>query len=460
MAHLAILGAGPAGYVAAIRARQLGADVTLIEKDETLGGTCLNRGCIPSKALLRTAEVARLAAETAEYGVLAEFKGVDWPAAMSRKNKVVAQLVKGIEYLMKQNGVRVVRGKGRLVEPLVIEVETDGQPETVKADKVVLCPGSVSARLPLPGFQVPTVLTSDEMLEIEKVPESLVIIGGGVIGAEFADIFSAVGAKVSILEMLPRIIPLEDEEMSAELARTFRRRKIDVFVNSRVSGVEERGGKRVVRFTQDEKEKEVEAEVVLSAVGRTPNTEGIGLPGVGLETDRRAIKVNARMETNLPGVYACGDAIGGYLLAHVAFAEGKVAVANAVGQTKEMDYRAIPSAVYTHPEVGSVGLSEKEATARGLEIKIGRFHYRAASKAVAEGTRDGMAKIVVDARSGKIVGAHIIGPHATDVVHEMVLAVQTGASAEEVGGMVHAHPSLSEPLMEATEDALGVAIHK
>ncbi len=460
MAHLAILGAGPAGYVAAIRARQLGAEVTLIEKDASLGGTCLNRGCIPSKALLRTAEVARLVNESEDFGVLSEFKGIDWSAAMSRKNKVVAQLVKGIEFLMKENGVKVVRGRGRLAEPLVIEVETEGQPEIVKADKVVLCPGSAPARLPLPGFQVPTVLTSDEMLDIEKIPESLVIIGGGVIGAEFADIFNAVGAKVTIIEMLPRIIPLEDEEMSSELARSFRKRKIEMFVNSRVAGVEERNGKRVVKFTQDEKEKEVEAEVVLSAVGRAPNTDGIGLAEAGIEMNRRVIKVNERMETNVPGVYACGDAIGGYQLAHVAFAEGKVAVANAVGQNKEMDYRAIPSAIYTHPEVGSVGLSEKEATERGLEVKIGKFFFRAASKAVAEGLRDGVVKIVADARSGKVVGAHIIGPHATDVVHEMVLAVHTGASAEAVGEMIHAHPSFSEPVMEATEDALGVAIHK
>lgn len=459
MTHVAILGGGPAGYVGAIRARQLGAEVTLVEMD-ALGGTCLNRGCIPSKALLKTAEVARTVQDSSQFGVDCQFQGFNWGQAIRRKNRVVAQVVKGVEYLMDQNGIRVVRGKGRLADPLTIVVDTEGGEETVRADRVLLCPGSIPAPLPVPGGDAPGVLTSDEILDLDRIPESLVVIGAGYVGVEFADIFSAVGSKVTIIEFLPRIVPGEDEEVSAELARSFRRRKIDMFTGARVSGMSERNGKRLVAFTQEGQEREVEAEVVLSAVGRWANTEGIGLSEAGLEMNGRFIKVNGRMATNVPQVYACGDAIGGYLLAHVAFAEGKVAAQNALGRESEMDYTAIPSAVYTHPEIGSTGLTEAQAGERGIDVKVGRFFFRAAGKAVAEAEREGMAKVVVNAATGQVIGGQIVGPHATDLIHEVVLAVRLGATAEQVGEMVHAHPTLAEPIMEAAEDALGRAIHK
>lgn len=459
MPHIAILGGGPAGYVAAIRARQLGGEVTLVEMDE-LGGTCTNRGCIPSKAMLRSAEMAREAQELDQYGVEAEFKQVNWPKIIQRKNQVVTQLRKGVEFLMKERGVRVIRGKGRLAEPLVVEVEADGRREIVRADRVLLAVGSIPARLPLPGFDLPGVMTSDQILDIEKIPESIVIIGAGPIGVEFADVFNSVGSKVTLIELLPRLVPLEDEEISAELARAFRRRRIDAFVNATVSAVEARDGQRAVLFEHEGRQREVVAEVVLSAVGRWPNTQGIGLPEAGVEMDRRAIKANGKMETSAPGVYAAGDAIGGILLAHVAFQEGKVAVANALGQSKEMDYRAIPSVTYTHPEIGSAGLTEAKAKEQGIDVKVGRFHFRAAGRAVAEGQREGLAKIVTDAATGKVIGGHVIGPRATDLIHEVVLALQLGASAEELAEMVHAHPTLSEPVHEAAEDSLGMAIHK
>jgi len=459
MTHVAILGGGPAGYVGAIRARQLGAEVTLVEMD-SLGGTCLNRGCIPSKALLKTAEVARTVQDSSQFGVDCQFEGFNWGQAIRRKNRVVAQVVKGVEYLMDQNGIRVVRGKGRLADPLTIVVDTESGEETVRADRVLLCPGSIPAPLPVPGSDAPGVLTSDEILDLDRIPESLVVIGAGYVGVEFADIFSAVGSKVTIIEFLPRIVPGEDEEVSAELARSFRRRKIDMFTGARVSGMSERNGKRLVAFTQEGQEREVEAEVVLSAVGRWANTEGIGLSEAGIEMNGRFIKVNGRMETNVPQVYACGDAIGGYLLAHVAFAEGKVAAQNALGREREMDYTAIPSAVYTHPEIGSTGLTEAQAGERGIDVKVGRFFFRGAGKAVAEAEREGMAKVVVNAATGQVIGGQIVGPHATDLIHEVVLAVRLGATAEQVGEMVHAHPTLAEPIMEAAEDALGRAIHK
>jgi dihydrolipoamide dehydrogenase len=460
VARIAILGAGPGGYVAAVRARQLGAEVTLIEQ-EHLGGVCLNKGCIPSKALLKSAEVVRLAREElADFGVQAEFRGVDWGVVQKRKERVVAQLVKGVEFLMKGNGVRVVMGKGRLVEARTISVDTGGAEEVVTADKIIVATGSSPAILPLPGLQPPDVLTSNEMLAIDRVPESLVIIGGGVIACEFAEVFSAMGAKVTILEMLPRLVPLEDEEVSAELQRVFKRRRIDVFVEAKVNGAVARDGKRVVQFTHGGKEKEVEAEVALSAVGRRPNTEGIGLEEVGVELNRRQIVVNRKMETRVPGVYAIGDCIGGYLLAHVASAEGKVAAANALGGNVEMDYRAIPSAVFTHPEVGSTGLTETQAREKGFEVKVGRFPFRASGRALAEGTRDGFVKLIADAATDKILGGHIIGHHATDVIHEVVLAIHTGRTAKEVADMIHGHPTLAEPIMEAAEDIHGSAVHK
>lgn len=445
--------------MAAIRARQLGAEVTLVEMD-ALGGTCLNRGCIPSKALLRSAELAQLGRRMAEFGIDAEFRGVNWPVVIARKQQVVDTVVKGVEYLMKQHSVHVVKGRGKLTDPRTISVETaDGQ-ETVTADAIIVATGSVPARLPLPGFDGPAVLTSNELLEIGSIPESLIVVGAGYVGVELADVFNAVGSKVTIIEMMGQIVPTEDPEMASELARVFRRHRIDTRLNAKVKELIERDGKKVVRFSEGEKEQEIEAEAVLCAVGRWPNTERVGLQEIGVEMDRRAVKVNAKMETNVPGVYAIGDAIGGIMLAHVASAEGKVAAANAVGQSHEMDYTAIPTVTYTHPEISAVGLTEARARERGIEVKVGRFFFRGSGRAAAEGAREGLAKVVADAATGKVIGAQICGHHATDLIHELVMAVQKGVSAAEVGDMVHAHPSLAEPIMEAAEDVDGRAIHK
>jgi dihydrolipoamide dehydrogenase len=457
--HIAILGGGPGGYVAAIRARQLGADVTLIEMDR-LGGTCLNRGCIPSKALLRSAELSQLAGRLDEFGIQAEVKGIDWPRIIERKNEVVDQVVTGVEFLMKKNKINVVAGKGRLVDAKTIVAETEAGEETITADRVVLATGSIPARLPLPGFDSPSVLTSTELLEIDHIPPRLCIIGAGYVGVEFADIFNSVGSEVTIIEMMPQIVPTEDADIAAELARAFRRRRIAAHTNSRVKEVADRNGARVVRFTRDDDEKEVEADVILCAVGRWPNTEGLGFEEAGLEMDRRAIRVSSKMETSAEGVYAIGDAVGGIMLAHVASSEGKVAAATAMGQEVEMDYTAIPTVTYTHPEIGGVGLTEKQAQDKGIDTSMGKFFFRGAGKATAEGTREGVVKVIVDRESGKVVGGQICGPHATELIHELVLAVHVGATAEEVGEMVHAHPTLMEPIMEAAEDALGIAIHK
>jgi dihydrolipoamide dehydrogenase len=459
MSHLAILGGGPGGYVAAIKARQLGAEVTLIEED-ALGGTCLNRGCIPSKALLRSAELVRLCQRMDEFGVKAEYQGVDWCKVIARKNVVVDTVVKGVEFLMKQNQIRVVKGRGRLTGPATIVVTTAEGEETITADKIILAPGSIPARLPLPGFDGPLVSTSTEMLELAAIPESLVVVGAGFVGVELADVFNAVGSQVTIIEMLPQIVPVEDPEIVSELARTFRRRRIDMRTGAQVKSLTEREGKKVVTFVEGDKEKEAVADVVLCAVGRWPNTVDLGLQEVGIEMDRRAIKVNTRMETNLSGVYACGDAIGGIMLAHVASAEGKVAAVNALGGNTEMDYKAFPSVTYTHPEIGGVGISEPKAKELGLDVRVGKFFFRGAGKATAEGSREGLVKIVADAKTDMILGGQICGPHATDLIHELVLAVHAGITAETVADMIHAHPTLMEPIMEAAEDIHGRAIHK
>lgn len=459
MTHVVVLGGGPAGYVAAVRGRQLGAEVTLVEMDR-LGGVCLHRGCIPSKVLLRSAELARLAPGLDEFGVRADYRGFDWPQALRRKERIVAQLAQAIEQLLARRGVTVIQGRGRLLEPRVVEVETHRGVEILRADRVLVCPGSSPAPLPVPGGDAAGLLTSDELLAREEPPESIIIIGGGYIGAEFADLLNALGVRVTVIEMLPRLLPQADEEVSAEVARAFRRRRIEASAGAKVTGIAPGEGGWTVHFRQGEKERTAQAAAVLVAVGRTPNTRGLGLEEAGIALERGRVVVNERLETSAEGVYACGDVLGRIMLAHVASAEGKVAVANALGADLHMDYRAIPSAIFTHPEVGSVGLTEEQARADGREVKVGRFSFRGVGKALAEGERDGLVKIVSDARTGEVLGGHIVGLHATEMVHELALAIHLRARAEDIAELVHAHPSLSEPIMEAAEDVLGRAIHK
>lgn len=456
---LGVLGGGPGGYVAAVRAAQLGGKVALVEMDE-LGGTCLNRGCIPTKALLHCAALCEAARGGTSAGLaIGEFE-TSLPEMQRRCGQVVAQLRKGVEHLMEANGVEVVRGRGRLAEAGAIAVETDSGATSVACRNILLATGSTPSRIPVPGTDGPGILDSDRALALTEPPESMAIIGGGAIGLEFGYLFAVLGTQVTIIEMLDQILPNEDPEIVEVVARAFRRRKIKVHAPARVEEVRAGNGAHTVVFSARDKQQELQVEQVLVAVGRTPRTEDLGLEELGVEMQGRAVKVNERMETSVPGVYACGDLTGGWLLAHVAFVEGEVVAENAMGGDRGMDYRAVPSCVYTNPEVASVGLSEAQAAEQGREVKVGRFFFRGCGKALALGERDGLVKVVADARTREILGTQMVGPHVTDLISEAVLAVQHRLTADQIAVTIHPHPTLSEAFWEAARDAFGCALHK
>lgn len=458
--NMVIIGGGPGGYVAAIRAAQLGGKVTLIEKDE-LGGTCLNRGCIPTKAMLRAAELLDLMETSKDFGIHTGEISVDFAKILARKDRAVKTLVSGVSGLMKSNGVEVIKGKARLISPKEIEVLDEKQQKVVyQAKKIILATGSISADLPIPGAKIPGVINSDEALQLTKVPESMVIIGGGPIGLEFGTIFAKLGTKVTILEMLPQILPGEDAEVASSLDKSLRSSKIQILTNSQVKGIfEGSAGKKKVVATTGEGEKAFEAQYVLMAVGRRPNIEGLGLEEAGVHFTPKGVEVNEKMETNVSDVYAIGDVTGQWLLAHFASAQGGVAAENAMGQEVRMDRRHVPRCVYTLPEVASVGLTEKQAKDAGYELKVGKFPFAANGKATIIGERNGFVKIVAGAEYGEILGVHIFGPQATDLIAEGVLAMHLEATALDMARSIHPHPTLSEAMMEAALDVEGVAVH-
>jgi dihydrolipoamide dehydrogenase len=457
--NLAIIGGGPGGYVAALRAASLGATVTLIEADE-LGGTCLNRGCIPSKILLHATELYDQARTAAEFGILVDNPRCDLPAMVKNMDKIVAQLRKGIELLFKGRGVTWIKGTGKLLSPRQISVQTTAGEQIIEANKIIIATGSIVARPPIPGGDLPGVITSDEILWLERVPESLVVIGGGAIGLEFGLRAAVLGSKVTIIEMLPQILPSEDAEVAAEIARVFRRRGVEIHTSARVENIASVDGKMQVQLSAGDKSQTVVGELVLMAAGRIPNTQGLGLEGIGLEMDRRLIKVNSRLETSLPGIYAIGDVVAGPMLAHKASAEGKIAAENACGGKLEMDYRAIPACVYTNPGTASVGLNEAQAIAAGKKVKVGKFLFRALGKALTIGERTGFVKLVAEADSGVLLGAQMVGPYVPEIIAECTLAVRLGLPAKDIAETIHAHPTLPEATEEAAEDIYGLAIHK
>ena len=455
---LVIVGGGPAGYVAAIRASQLGSKVILIEKD-ALGGTCLNRGCIPTKALLHSIDVLESVRKGKDYGVNVMEFSIDFTKMMSRKNDVVNTLVGGVNYLMKSNAIEVIKGTGKVISST--EVAVDGeQQETVEATRIILATGSVSSTVPIPGVDGSGIITSNEALQLAEIPASLLIIGGGVIGVEFATIFAKLGTKVTIVEMLPQIIPTEDQELSASLKRALERDGVRIFNNTQVNRIEDdpKGGKLISVVTGEEEQKLI-AELVLVAVGRKPNIEGLGLESLGVKTERGRIIVNDTMETSIPGIYAAGDAIGGILLAHVAFAEGEAAAENALGGKSVMDYKAVPRCIYTMPEVAAVGLTENQAKEKGLNLKAGKFPFAANPRALILGQPGGFIKILSDTDSGEIFGIHIFGPQATELIAEAALAMRMEMTVSEISSTIHAHPTLSEAMRETALDAEGIAVH-
>jgi dihydrolipoamide dehydrogenase len=459
-----ILGSGPGGYVAAIRAGQLGLSTLLVEKDPFFGGTCLHVGCIPSKAFLYTAELIDRIRHAREHGIIVESIRLDWAAMLKRKEKVVRKLATGVSMLLRNNRVLNVQGFGKLAGPGRIEVETQEGPKQFQVKNIVVATGSSPRTVPGLAIDGERILTNTEMLSLPARPERIAIVGAGAVGAEFASMFSSFGTKVVVVELLPRVLPLEDEEVSEAVLRSFRKRGIEILTGTRVESAAPSADGISLRFRlPDESSGERVVDKVLVAVGRMPRTEGIGLETVGLEPDKSkggTIPVDEFMETRAKGVYAIGDVVATQQLAHVASAEALLAIERIAGKPAHpLNYDHMPNATYCTPEVASVGLTEAKARARGYDVRIGKFPFSASSKASILGENEGFVKVVSEARYDELLGVHIVGPHATDLIAEAVVALSHEATAESLMRSVHAHPTLSEAVMEAAHGAVGLPIH-
>ncbi|MHB8324455.1 MAG: dihydrolipoyl dehydrogenase [Candidatus Dormibacteria bacterium] len=455
MKDLAIVGSGPGGYVAAIRAAQLGMAVTLIEERETLGGICLNWGCIPSKSLLRNAEVLRLIQEADKFGITLGDVSFDFGAAVTRSREVVTKLVNGVAFLMRKNGVEVIRGRGRLLSEQSIEIQPSGQ--TVTASQIIIATGARAKHLPGLAPDGRSTFTYREAMELRQLPPTCLIVGGGAIGAEFAHVYSSYGVKVTVVEALDRLLPQEDHEVSRELTRQFERRGIAVKTGSLIQRSERGGEGWRLHLESGET---LEAEMVLTATGVQANIENLGLDELGIEVERGAIKVDPHLRTNVPGIYAIGDVIGPPLLAHAASAEGVIAVETAAGREVEpLDKELVPRCTYCQPQVASSGITEEQAKERGYQVRVGKFPFSANGKAIAMGDTVGFVKTVVDAATGKLLGTHAIGPEVTELLPEMVMAAWLGVRADQFEALVHAHPTLSESLKDAAMAAEGLALN-
>jgi dihydrolipoamide dehydrogenase len=458
-----VIGSGPGGYSAAVRAGQYGLKTAIIEKDPKLGGCCLHVGCIPTKAFLHAADVWERFLHPEEDGIHCDNPRLDFPLVLQRKNGIVAKHAKGVEFLMKKNKVEWIKGYGRLAGPGRVEVASaDGGKQTLEARGIVLATGSEARMLPGLKPDAKRILTNIEILDLSQVPKSLAILGAGAVGVEFASCFSRFGGKVSIFEMLPRIVPVEDEEVSKELARVFKKTGIRVETGARVSDVQVTdSGVRFHAALENGKTETVEAEALLVAIGRKPNTENIGLEGTKVQLDRGFVKVDEYQRTGEPGVYAIGDIVAGTpQLAHVATAEGMVAIAHIAGKpVTPVNKNRIPGATYTEPGIGSVGLTEAQARAQGCKVKTGKFPFAANSKASILGRHDGFVKIVADEKYGEILGVHIIGPEAFELIGEGVLAMESESTVDTLIHTIHAHPTIYEAMGEAFNAVYGQAIN-
>ena len=458
---VAVLGGGPGGYVASLAAAQRGARVALIEKDR-VGGTCLNVGCIPSKALATAAELLLRARQAGAFGVSIPEIGLDLPALMAYKRTTVEGLVGGVEQLLAARHIALIRGEGRITNPVTLVVD-DGRGCTseIVATHLILAPGSVPADPPIEGRHLPGVMGSTEALEIDAMPRRLVIVGGGVIGLEFACIYEALGSQVTVLEMAPvLLVGATDEAIAKRLETLLRRRGIVVRLGVTVERIEQDGASLRLHATGAAGDTIVEGDRVLLATGRWPNTDGMGIAHIGVRMNGRAIGVDDTMATNLPGVRAVGDAVGGWMLAHKAMVEGRVAAENVTGGSRRADYRSVPNVVFTRPEVASVGWTEAQARAAGADAKVAQFPFSANSRARILGEPDGLVRLICEAGSGRVLGVHLLGPHATDLIAEGALAVQLGATADDLAWTTHAHPTLPEAMLEAALNFRDAAIHR
>ncbi len=458
---IVVIGSGPGGYVAGIRAGQLGLKVAVVERDPFIGGTCTHRGCIPTKALLENADIYAKIQKAKEFGITVGDVQLDFTAGQKRKQDVVDKNAKGIEFLFKKNKVDRVTGFGKLAGKGVVEVTGEAGAQKLTAKNIILAMGSTPKDLPHIKADGKRIINSDHILQLTDVPKSMLVIGAGAVGCEFASIFSRFGSKVTIVEVMPQLLPIEDEEIAKEFTRIFKKKGIDVLTDAKVMSCEvtDGGVKSVVEVKG--KQQTIETELVLSATGRRPVTENCGLEGTKIQLDRGLVKVDPLMRTGEPNVYAIGDIVPTPALAHVASFEAILAVEHIAGlEVRPINYDHVPNCTYTDPEVASVGLTEKKAVERGYAVKVGKFPFTANSKARILGEAGGLVKYVADKKYGEILGLHLVGPKATELIVEGGIALSHEATIESIAKTMHAHPTLSEAMMEAAEDALGHSIHQ
>jgi dihydrolipoamide dehydrogenase len=457
-----IIGAGPGGYVAAIRGAQLGLKVAIVEKDKRLGGTCGLRGCIPTKQLLMSAHIYEQMQHAADFGVQASEIKLAFADVQKRKDKIVMKNAKGVEFLMKKNKVTVFNGTGKLALPGRVAVTgADGAQQTINTKNIIIATGSVVR--PIPGFETDgeRIVNSDHILELKDVPKSLIVLGSGAVGTEFASVYSRFGAETTLVELLPRIMPLEDEEVSKELEKSLRKRGIKAMTGTKLERVERTdAGVRVSGKDAKGADVSLEAEMLLVAVGRMPYLEGLGLEGTKVKVERGNVQVDEFCRTGEPNVYAIGDVIPTPWLAHLASKEGIMVVEQIAGhKTEPINMRQVPSCTYCDPEVASVGLTEAKARELGYDVKAAKFPFSASGKARILGEEEGFVKVVADKKYDEILGVHIIGPHATEIIHEAIVAMRLESTADELGRTIHAHPTVSESVMEAAEGIHDLTIH-
>jgi len=456
---IAILGGGPAGYVAAIRASQLGVASVIIENGE-LGGVCLNRGCIPTKALLKTSDDIIAIKKSKEFGIESAISKINWNIARDRKGRVVKNLRMGLEHLLSAKNIRIISGRGTVVSPGHITVATVEGDALVNYEKLIITTGSVPLLPNIKGIELEGVISSTEALEFHEVPESMIIIGAGAIGLEFATMFNAADSKITVIEMKDHILPNEDTEVSSDLLKIMKRQGISFKLSSSVKEIKKYEGGLEVVFIENEKESSVKGQNVLVAIGRKLSSTSPEIKSLGLALKNGAIAVDENLETNIKGIFAAGDVTGGKLLAHAAFMEGKTAAENAVGIKSRINYNAIPACVYTNPEAASVGMTEDEAENLGINAGIGKFYFRNNGRALSLGEREGFVKIVINKDTSEIIGCRILGANASEMISEITLAITLKAKADVLADMVHPHPSLSEAIWEACSDAIGRSIHQ
>ncbi|MCB9163998.1 MAG: dihydrolipoyl dehydrogenase [Flavobacteriales bacterium] len=457
---LIVLGSGPGGYVAAIRASQLGLKTAIVEK-EALGGICLNWGCIPTKALLKSAQVFEYLNHAKDYGISVSGGSADMKAIVARSRAVAEGMSKGVQFLMKKNKIDVIMGTGKLQPGRKIEVTgADGKKQVVEGKHIIIATGARSRALPNLPQDGKKIIGYREAMVLAEQPKSMVVVGSGAIGSEFAYFYNAIGTKVTLVEFMPNIVPVEDEEVSKQLEKSFKKQGIEVMTSSEVTNVDTKGKGCVVTVKNAAGEKKIEADIVLSAVGIATNLEGIGLEEVGIVTDKGKVKVNEYYATNMPGYYAIGDIVPGPALAHLASAEGITCVEAIAGQNPHpIDYGNIPGCTYCSPEVASVGMTEKAAKEKGIEIKVGKFPFSASGKASAAGAKDGFVKLIFDAKYGELLGAHMIGYNVTEMIAECVSIRKLETTGHEIIKTIHPHPTMSEAIMEAAAAAYGEVIH-